>query len=136
MFIIPFLYHIKKENNIHVISIQLLTIGGMELWKEDDSMDLDRDILEVNDLHRTGDLIVWNKDIMFCEMDLQKTKIDDFYQWSELSREDRDTFCWRTYYYFKGEKEESWLSIPSHEMLGNQSVRTLLEYLVENKKQK
>lgn len=88
--------------SIHIMN--LLTIGGGELWEEDDQLRVVEDILEPNGLYGSGQpvriLTSSHPDtvIYACPIDPQRTAIDDFYRWKEISKEDRETFCWRTFY--------------------------------------
>jgi hypothetical protein len=130
MFIVPFIYKVTKENNVQVHSIHLLTIAGKKLWEEDASFDVDRDILEPNDIYRKGDIQTIMKNVKLCEVDLERTNIQDFYQWKEIPLEDDTTFCWRTYFHLLGEKQECWLPVPHHETIGNHDVQTILQMII------
>lgn len=111
MFIVPFIHKKMSDNNqfnIHIITI--LTVGGKELWEEDDSLDIDNDILIPNDIYRKNDIIVDNT-LRLCEVDSNKTAVDDFYKWSEININDRDRFCWRSFVILLN-KKENWLNVP------------------------
>ena len=133
MFIIPFCHKVTYEKNINIHCIQLLTIGGTTLWEEDEHLDMDRDILESNDIYRKGDTIQLPGNVVLCEIDIEKTNVQDFYKWSDLSVEDHTTFCWKTYYYLLGEKKECWLHTPCQEIIGNYSVESILQSIIERK---
>jgi len=136
MFIVPFIYKVSKQHNMTVHSIHILTIGGTQLWEEETGLDVDRDILEPNDIHCKGSILAEDK-IRFCEVDTEKTAIRDFYKWKELPLQDEETFCWRDVYCFTGEKGDFWLDIPPKEKLGPLSlariVRTILRLKIDGK---
>jgi hypothetical protein len=75
--------------------ITILTIGGETIWSEDDSYSIE-DILEPNGIYVKRS--IKEESIWLCEVDITKTKIDDFYQWTDI--EDDSLFCWRTFYVF------------------------------------
>jgi len=117
--------------NIH--SIDLLTIAGKNLWEENDSLHLDHDILESNDLYRIGTTLQLSN-ITLCEIDTTKTNINDFYKWNEIDLNNDTTFCWKKYYYILGDKNESWLNIPEYEKLSQITVQPILKTIIDSKK--
>jgi len=114
MVILPYLHKITVVNNITVHSFTILTIGGTELWEEEYS----KEILEENEIIVTS--IVHKADICLCKVDSEKTKMDDFYKWEEITTS--DTFCWRTFYTFGN--EQNWLPHPN-EYIGIYSYQDL-----------
>ena len=70
---------------------------------------------------------------MLCEVDNEKTNISDFYKWEELSLNDRETFCWRTYYYLIGSNDISWLETPENEKLSNYGIKDLIKAIIQKK---
>jgi hypothetical protein len=131
MFIIPFIHRVKHIQPMQISTFQILTIGGILPWKEDDSMDLERDILEPNGIYLDGVPIKY-KNAYLCPIDTEKTNMNDFYKWSEISVDDTETFCWRTFY-VTGEKSDycGWLPIPPHEMLGPHQYKELFDIIYE-----
>ena len=97
MFILPYHSSSRTFQFIHITTFHCLTLGGALLWKEDDSLDVVRDILEPNGIYLASPS-VRIKDIVFCEVDTTRTNLADQYQWEEIPLTDRQTFCWRTYY--------------------------------------
>ena len=99
--------------NMQVTVIQLLTLGGTQLWKEENTRLLEKNILHPNGIYVKGKPLK-HKDIYLCRVDTEKTEMSDFYKWEELDAEDDSTFCWRTFY-LMGENQHprSWLSIPN-----------------------
>jgi len=130
MFIVPFIYKVTKENNVVVHTIHLLTIAGKRLWEEDVTLDVDKDILEPNDIYRKGDIQTILKHVKLCEVDLERTNIQEFYQWKEIELEDDTTFCWKTYFQLLGEKQECWLPVPCYEKIGHHDVNTILQAII------
>ncbi len=130
MFIIPFTKYTSIINNINVNVFSLLTIGGSEIWEEDDSLDIINDILIPNEIYLEGEPIRYNN-IFFCKVDTNKTKINDFYKWDEINLADKNTFCWKTYYTFGKNKFNDWLSIPTNEKLGSFNCETLFSIIKE-----
>ena len=112
MFIIPFIHKTKQVNNMIIHVIQVLTIGGVTLWKENASLALEADILHPNDIYLEAKPFQW-KDVNFCKVDTHKTDMNDFYQWTEIPKQS-DMFCWRTFYTFGNQQAcDSWLPIAS-----------------------
>ena len=139
MFLIPYLYKETKHNTMNIYSIQLLTIGGTSLWEEDSKLRIDEDILQPNDLYRKGNIATIHKHnhiLQLCEIDSEKTKIDDFYQWKELSIADDSTFCWKPFFHVVGEKNECWLPIPANETIGKIKVQFIIQSILDSKLRK
>ena len=106
---------------------QLLTIGGTLPWKEDDSLKINEEILSPNGIYLQNVPIRY-KHAYLCPVDTNKTTLTDFYQWTELSPTDTETFCWRTFYITGVAKDyRGWLPIPSTEMLGEYSYQELFD---------
>ena len=127
MFIIPYVYKRIVIHQTQVTMIQVLTIGGSHLWKEADDLDIEQDILLPNGIYSKGSPIK-QKNMYFCEVDEEKTAMNDFYGWEEISKEDCETFCWRSYYLFgEGPNYRSWLPIPSYERLEPYSCQDVMD---------
>jgi hypothetical protein len=110
MFIIPYIHKTKQVHAITIHSIQILTIGGTTLWKENSSLSIETDILHPNGIYLEGAPIKW-KEVAFCKVDTTKTDMNDFYQWNEIPKES-DMFCWRTFYTFGDNTAcDSWLPV-------------------------
>jgi hypothetical protein len=134
MFIIPFIY---KTSILHALTIhqfKLLTIGGKMLWEEEDSFDI-QEILVPNGLYVESPPILRNG-IYFCKVNTTKTNLTDFYEWDEISIDNQETFCWRTFYHFSDRKDatayHNWLPIPSTETMGPYSCEYLFDMIWEN----
>jgi hypothetical protein len=134
MLILPFTHNIVNQNNINIHVIKLLTIGGKTIWEEEDSLNIDTDILNSNDIYRKGNLIKMKKKLHLCEVDLNKTNMNDFYNWNEIAVNDNNTFCWRNYIQFLDNNTHSWLNIPQTEKLGNVSISEIIQTIIQNKK--
>ena len=133
MLILPFTHNVINQNSIQIHTIKVLTIGGLKIWEEDNSLDLDKDILNPNDIYRKGTTIKFDKQLQICEVNTEKTKINDFYKWDEIAIEDKETFCWRIYAYITGNGSVNWLDIPTSEMLGNYKVKELIAKIIQKK---
>lgn len=133
MFIIPFTHNIIDQNTFKINVIKLLTIGGNSLWEENNSLNLDKDILNPNDIYKRGTQIKFDKNTYLCEVDCEKTNISDFYNWDEIDLKDTDTFCWRSYFYLTGNDNISWLNIPENEKLSKYLVKDLVRTIVHKK---
>jgi len=107
-----------------IIAYQILTIGGVALWEECNSLHIIKDILQPNGIHVMCKPIR-HKQWMLCEVDSTKTVMDDFYKWED--NVDPEMFCWRTFYKIEGKDGHSWLPIPIHETLGEYSCKEILE---------
>jgi len=125
MFIIPFLRKKVSLGPTQITVIQMLLVGGTTLWEEEDSLEL-QEILGPNGICVIGPPTIHGK-MVFCPVDPLKTNLSDFYQWSEISKEDHETICWRTYY-LVGEKNayRSWLPLPK-EKLGQYTCQEVLD---------
>ena len=99
MLIVPFIHKITDET-IYVHNIRILTIGGTNLWEEPDSIPIN-EILSSNGIYSKNIKKIDN--IYLCEVDTEKTDINDIYKWSEININDM-TFCWKDYIYFIGKK--------------------------------
>jgi len=116
-----------------IYSIHVLTIGGNQLWEEEDHLRLKEDVLETNDIYGKGSIRIVDK-LRLCEVDTDRTHIADFYKWKELPAHDQETFCWRDFYYVAGQKQDqkdAWLDIPSKERLGSISVTKLVRAILQ-----
>ena len=122
MLIIPFIHKITDET-IYVHNIRILTIGGTNLWEEPDSTSIN-EILSSNGIYSKNIKKIDN--IYLCEVDTEKTDINDIYKWNEIDIND-DTFCWRDYVHFIGKNKECWLHLPKDEKIGNIHIHTLFE---------
>lgn len=133
MFIVPFIHKVTQEHNLYIHSIRLLTIGGKTLWEENNSLNIDEDVLNPNDIWRKGAVIAPDKHLKLCEVDTDKTSIADFYNWNEIPFNDEETFCWRNYVYLVGLKGESWLNIPNTERFGTTSLNKVITAIIHQK---
>ena len=113
--------------NRSVTAFQILTVGGTALWQEENSLDVITDVLEPNGLFLSGKPVKW-KDAWLCPIDSSRTSMSDFYQWKEIPLEDRETFCWRTFYRM-GESSRSWLPVPERERMSSIRCHDLLAQL-------
>jgi hypothetical protein len=126
MFILPYHSSSRFFQAIHITTFHCLTLGGALLWKEDDSLDVIRDIIEPNGIYLSSPPVKVN-DIVFCEVDTMRTNLADQYQWEEISLTDRQTFCWRTYYLMgKGNGTTNWLPLPAEERLEPYSLQEVI----------
>jgi hypothetical protein len=132
MFILPYHSSSRPVQFIHITTFHCLTLGGALLWKEDDSLDVIRDIIEPNGIYLSSPPVKVN-DIVFCEVDTTRTNLADQYQWDEISLTDRQTFCWRTYYLMgkgtdmgKGTGATDWLPLPAEERLEPYSLQEVI----------
>ena len=107
--------------NVH--NIRLLTIGGKYIWEESGDIN---DILSSNDIYHKNTILSDN--IHLCEVDIEKTNINDMYKWSDIHM-NTDTFCWRDYVFFIGKKNEHWLHHPKNEKIGKIYVNDFLKLI-------
>jgi hypothetical protein len=131
MLILPFTHEVRKQNNLNIHIIKILTIAGKNIWEESDKLNVDKDILNPNDIYRKGDITKINKNICLCEVDIHKTCIDNFYKWEEVDGNDSDTFCWRKFIYFIDNNNESWLNIPDNEKLGRYRINEIIKPILK-----
>jgi hypothetical protein len=133
MFIVPFIHNIVDQATIKINVIKILTIGGKILWEEKNSLDIDKDILNPNDIYKKNKIIKYDKVTQLCEVDITKTNISDFYKWDEIDINDNETFCWRSYIYLTGVDGIIWLNIPETEKLGKYLVKDLIMAIILKK---
>ena len=134
MFILPYHSSSRTFQAIHITTFHCLTLGGALLWKEDDSLDVVRDIVEPNGIYLASPP-VRVKDIVFCEVNTKRTNLADQYQWEEIPLTDRQTFCWRTYYLMGtdmgtdiGTDNTNWLPLPAEERLEPYSLQEVVNF--------
>lgn len=116
MLVLPFVYKQTTVNHIAVHAFTILTVGGIELWEEEEE-DITT-LLEENGIYTES--ITQTEDIYLCRVDIQKTKMSEFYKWEEIT--DKETFCWRTLYTFGD--QQNWLPHPD-ESIGRLSYHDL-----------
>jgi hypothetical protein len=136
MFIVPFTHNIVKhnQNNINIHIIRILTVGGRQLWEENSKLDVDNDILIPNDIYRTGDIIKFGRNIKLCKINTNKTNINDYYKWDEISINDTDTFCWRTIIQFIDINNNNWLNIPYNEKIDRFLLNDIINTIIKTNK--
>jgi hypothetical protein len=144
MLILPFIHGVLKNtnknntsntsttNNFQVNIIKILTIGGNTIWEEDNSLHIDNDILNPNDIYRKKEPIKYDGNLHLCEVDTDKTNVSGMYNWNECDLNDSDTFCWRTFYYFTN-NTSCWLESPDNEKLGNYSIKKLINVIISSR---
>jgi len=136
MLILPFIHGVisnntnNTNNNFKVNVIKVLTIGGNTIWEEDNSLHIDNDILNPNDIYRKQAPIKYDNKLLLCEVDTNKTNLSEMYNWNECSLDDSNTFCWRTFYYFTNNKL-CWLEIPDNEKIGKYPVKDLIDRITK-----
>lgn len=130
MFIIPYIHNHKKLSNTIVNIFTILTIGGKYVWEEDNSLDIEGEILHPNGIYLKNKPTKYNN-IILCNVDTTKTDINDFYKWNEIDKDDNNTFCWKTIYTFNGNNEDIkwWLPIPKEEKLGQYTYNELCKLM-------
>jgi len=108
-----------------VIQFSVLTLSGTALWKEEDTLDLVKEVLEPNGLFLSADPILHNG-IYYCPIDTTRTDTSDDYHWEEIDPAQGGQFCWRTFY----QCEPYRLSPPASERLEPFSCREVLDSLM------
>ena len=93
MFIIPFTYHKTTLQNpkITIHRFIILTIGGKQLWTENDSLDPIHDILHPNQIYLETPPIKY-ENYYLCQVDITKTDMNEFYKWDEIELRMRNVF--------------------------------------------
>ncbi len=114
-----------KEDSSRVIQFSVLTLSGTALWKEEDTLDVIKEVLEPNGLFLSGSPILHNG-IYYCPVDLTRTDTSDDYHWEEIDPAQGGQFCWRTFY----QCEPYRLSPPASERLEPFSCREVLDHLM------
>ena len=134
MFILPYVYHQRKLPHMTIYEYSILTLGGKELWKEDDSLCIINDILEPNGLS----IISQSRyiDVILCKLDKTKLDMSEYYNWNEIElKTDIDIFCWRKYYIIVSNqlsaKPTIWLPFPDTERLGPYSSHELFRQILD-----
>jgi hypothetical protein len=132
MFILPFIHKITVQAPLTVHTIKFLTVGGKDIWEEDNGLKIVKDILTPNDIYTKSKPVKFDKALRLCAVDTDRTQIADFYKWNELAATDTDTFCWRTFVYVASDND-SWLTIPATEKLNKYAVRDIVRAIIEKK---
>ncbi len=132
MLILPFTHEVIKQNAFNIHIVKLLTIGGKDMWDEPSNLNIDNDILIPNDIYRKGNIIKFKNNIQLCEIDTNKTNINDFYKWSEIDINDTETFCWRVFYNFIDDNNQVWLNIPDNEKISNYKLNEIVKMIIKN----
>lgn len=105
-------------------------MGGSQLWMENDDLDIITDILQPNGIVLKTPPRILDGKVVLCEVDTEKTQMDDFYHWDEVGITDNETFCWRTLYTMGAQqKEQDWLSIPCIETIGSYTCKELCDLI-------
>ncbi len=136
MFIIPFTHtSITQHNTIKLNIISILSVGGQELWEEYDTNDIYTSFLEPNGLYTTNTPTIKFKgqDIYICEIDQERTNLQDFYKWDEIPISDSETFCWRTFIHITDLSDNIWLPIPASEKMSNFKVQDIIHTILQSK---
>jgi hypothetical protein len=123
MIIIPYIYSSKTISNKQIVhTLKVLCEGGQGFWQE--SCNSIQKALAPNDLfaktitkHKMN-----NQDYYFVEIDTQKTDLNSMYMWNELSENDTETLCWRTFYIFTNIDNTIWLKIPNDKIFNTLCV--------------
>ena len=125
MFIIPYIHKKTQINNMFVTCISIFTVGGTQIWEEDDSFTLN-DVLIINDIfvYEPPQL---KGNTYFCNVDSNKTNMSDFYKWEEITP-GMETFCWRTFYLFGKDSYTSWLPLPTRN-IGQYTYQELFDLI-------
>jgi hypothetical protein len=97
MFIIPYTQKQVIINHIRITVYQILTVGGTNLWEEDDAYEVEN-ILTLNEIYVKSSPTAING-MWLCPVDITKMKMEEYYQWTE-TEQDSTLFCWRTFYIF------------------------------------
>jgi hypothetical protein len=131
MFILPFIHKVINQPSFDINIIKFFTVGGDSIWEEENSLHIDKDILNPNDIYRKGKPIKIDANLKLYEVDLTKTNVSDFYKWEEIDINDKDIFCWKTYYILTGKTNISWLDISEDEKIGNYKLKDLVNSIVK-----
>jgi hypothetical protein len=104
MFIIPYVETMTEINNIPVTIYRILMVGGTALWEEMNAplSEIESLILHPNDIYLSSmpRMLQNNNSYILCPVDTKKTRLGDYYMWDEITEDDSETFCWRTFYMF------------------------------------
>ena len=131
MFILPFIHKVTSQPSFDINIIKLFTVGGDSIWEEEKGLRIDKDILNPNDIYRKGKPIKIDANLKLYEVDLTKTNVSDFYKWEEIDINDKDMFCWKTYYILTGKGNISWLDIPEDENIGKYKLKDLVKAIMK-----
>lgn len=138
MFILPYIHSEVTTSLNQVNAFKILTVGGTALWSEE-TVKTTKQVVSTllsNGIH-VKHTPVKVQNVFLCEVDNEKTAMDEFYTWKDIGVEDVETFCWRTFYTFgKEDNYMSWLPIPEKERVGVYSCQELVEMIYKKKTQK
>jgi hypothetical protein len=131
MFILPFIHKVTSQPSFDINIIKFFTVGGDSIWEEEKGLRIDKDILNPNDIYRKGKPIKIDENLKLYEVDLTKTNVSEFYKWEEIDVNDKETFCWKTYYILTGKDNISWLDIPEDNKIGKYKLTDLVKTIVK-----
>ena len=131
MFILPFIHKVTSQPSFDINIIKFFTVGGDSIWEEEKGLRIDKDILNPNDIYRKGRPIKIDENLKLYEVDLTKTNVSEFYKWEEIDVNDKETFCWKTYYILTGKDNISWLDIPEDNKIGKYKLTDLVKTIVK-----
>jgi hypothetical protein len=131
MFILPFIHKVTSQPSFDINIIKFFTVGGDSIWEEKKGLRIDKDILNPNDIYRKGKPIKIDENLKLYEVDLTKTNVSEFYKWEEIDVNDKETFCWKTYYILTGKDNISWLDIPEDNKIGKYKLKDLVKAIVK-----
>jgi hypothetical protein len=98
MYLVPYIHTKTKCGDVFLHSLQVfLADGGNSFWLTEESAPsletirkeyCEENGIFVKNIHRT-------EQFAFCEVDSQRTRLDEFYKWNETKQE-----CWRMFSFF------------------------------------
>lgn len=98
MYLVPYIHTKIKCGDVFLHSLQVfLADGGNSFWKTEESAPtletIRKEYCEENGIYVKKIQVA--KQFAFCEVDGQRTNLNDFYKWNETKQE-----CWRMFSFF------------------------------------
>lgn len=109
-----------------------LANGGRVCWQTDEKTvteeELCKEYLEPNGL--VPKKIYFTSNMVFVEIDLLQTKLENFYTWEEAYQSRQRYECWRNFYFFKDPLNASWFTPKDTNDLDDGSIQEYYEEIL------
>lgn len=130
MYILPYVLEEQKASQSE-FKIQTLWLflaqKGLVLWETDENIPLTEDFVQKEYLIPNGFFGIireFSKNICLFEVDITKTKIQDFYMWFDKAAT-AETTVWRPFFQITGKERYQWEDEAKKHSLGDLTVQDI-----------
>ena len=124
--------HTQTQGQISITKLGVfLANGGRVCWQTDEPVtkeQLIKEYLEPNGLLPKS--IHFTDKMIFVEIDLLQTKLENFYTWEEAYTNKQRYECWRNFYFFKDALNAPWFSPKDTNDLDDGSIQEYYEQIM------